>query len=111
MGIVRFTAEGWLMDRCNPNRRQTSATSSASRPAADEARLVPILARAAELGRGPPWLVGWVRGRLARLGAPNLSADPAVARRLARELAWLVRPAGLTDTVRDRAGPSRRADV
>jgi hypothetical protein len=69
---------------------------------ADEAPLVPILTRAAETGRGPAWLVGWVRGQLAGLGCTGLPADPAVARRLARELARLVRGPGLTETVPDR---------
>jgi hypothetical protein len=95
----------------NPGRRQRSAAWSDGPPSAEEARFVPILRRAVELGRGPPWLVAWLRDRLARLGEPNLSAGPTVARRLARELARLARPADLTDTVRDLAGPDRSADV
>jgi hypothetical protein len=99
------------MDTYDPSRRQGSGASSDGRPPVDEARFVPILTRAAELGRGPPWLVGWIRERLVRLGEPSRPADPAVARRLACELARLVRPAGLTSTVRDRVSQARRADV
>lgn len=58
----------------------------------------PILARAIDLGRGPAGLVGWVRHRLAAAGRPD---EPAAqtARRLAHELADLVRRGGVTDTL------------
>ena len=65
----------------------------------DAARLIPVVTRAAELGRGPPWLVGWVRGQLTGRTAIR---DPSVARRLAGDLARLLRPSGLVDTIRDR---------
>ena len=75
-------------------------------PAA-EARLVPILARAIELGRGPPGLVQWVRGRLAAGGAESNTGPGAVPhkpllRRLAGELARVLRPGGVDETLTDR---------
>jgi hypothetical protein len=96
------------MDMHNPRRFRESGARSAGHPVEDETPLVPILARAAETGRGPPWLVGWVRGQLAGLGCTRLPADPAVVRRLARELARLLRGPGLTDTVPDRPAEGRR---
>ena len=68
----------------------------------DAARLIPVVARAAELGRGPAWLVGWVRAQRAGLTAAEAVRDPSVIRRLARDLAGLVRPPGLAETVADR---------
>jgi hypothetical protein len=97
------------MDMHYPGRFRDGATPFASHAVRDETALVPILARAAETGRGPPWLVGWVRGQLAGLGCTRLPADPAVARRLARELARLLRGPALTDTIPDRPAESWHA--
>jgi hypothetical protein len=52
----------------------------------------PILARALETGRGPGGLVHWLAGR---------DAGPANVPVLAAELDWLVRRAGVAETLRE----------
>ena len=74
-----------------------NSSNSWAGPAPADARFVPIVTRAAETGRGPPWLVRWVRDGVGR------SADPGTVRRLAGDLARLVGPAGVAETIRDRA--------
>jgi hypothetical protein len=79
----------------------TSSNSfSAHRFPDGETRLVPVVARAVELGRGPPWLVRWVRSQLT---GPAVAADPTIVRRLARDLARLVGSTGVAETIPDRA--------
>jgi hypothetical protein len=73
-----------------------SSTSWAGPAPAAAARFVPIVTRAAETGRGPPWLVRWVRDRVGP------SADARTVRRLAGDLARLVTPAGVAETLPDR---------
>jgi hypothetical protein len=63
-----------------------------------ESKLVPILNRVLELGRGPADLVGWVRDRLAATGRPG-EAPRLVARRLAHELALVLRRRGVAETL------------
>lgn len=63
-------------------------------------RLLPIIARAIESGRGPPALVRWVRERLGRHPFPAAPADPRTTGRLAGELAaWLRAERGRASTV------------
>ena len=66
-------------------------------PAAEATRLVPVLVRAIELGRGPPGLVRWLAGRLP----PDPRARPpeAAVARLAAELNRVLRRTGRAETV------------
>jgi len=70
-------------------------------PTESEARLVPILTRVIELGRGAPGLVQWVQGRL---GGSAPAAPQPVARQLARELAGALRRIGVEETRVDPVG-------
>ncbi len=45
--------------------------STAGEPPEEVQRLLPVLARVFDLGRGPPGLVWWVRRQLAASGAPT----------------------------------------
>jgi hypothetical protein len=65
--------------------------SRASAP--DRRALSPVVARALELGHGPPALVRWLSGQVAN-GRPA-TADVA---RLAAELGQVVRQAGVAET-------------
>jgi len=74
-------AEGQI----GPDRR-------AGAPPAEARRLTPVLARALDLGRGPPGLVSW----LAR-HRPGSSTETLA--RLADELNQRIRTAGVTETL------------
>ena len=76
-------------------RRRACAPSGA--PPAEAQRLVPVLVRAIELGRGPPGLLHWLADRLPP-GHDTRPSAAAVAR-LAAELHRLLRRAGVTETV------------
>jgi hypothetical protein len=73
-----------LTDRHSGVRPGSSAGGSA--------RLMPVLARALETGRGPAGLVGWLNDR---------GAAPATVARLAGELDRAVRRAGVAETLRE----------
>jgi hypothetical protein len=77
------------------------APSWSGLPIESEARLVPILTRVIELGRGVPGLVRWVQGRLGE-SAPMATGPEA--RRLARELAGVLRRIGTEETRADPVG-------
>lgn len=67
--------------------------------------LIPVVARAVELGRGPPDLVRWVRDRFAALGGEaGTDHGRPVLRRVANELARLLPRAGSADTLRAGVG-------
>jgi hypothetical protein len=66
------------------------------------ARLVPVLARVLELGRGPGALAGWVRPQIPPAVAP--AARARLARRLAGELARHLLPQARVATQHDGAG-------
>ena len=74
----------------------------------DVARLLPVLARAMDLGRGPPALILWLRERLQRIRAssaePDAFACTSVLNRLANDVADLLdRPQpAMFPTQRDR---------
>ena len=76
-------------------RRRACAPSAA--PPAEATRLVPVLVRAIELGRGPPGLLHWLAGRLPP--DPATRPPPAAVARLAAELNQILRRAGVTETV------------
>ena len=85
------------MDTSGHSRLRRPACAPSGAPAAEATRLVPILVRALELGRGPPGLLHWLAGRLP----PDLGTrpPPAAVARLAAELNRLLRRAGVTETV------------
>ena len=78
------------------NSHSTRATHAPT--PSDEQRFLPVLARAVDLGRGPPGLVAWVQHRLRAWNTPteNLEAprQRPVLVRLARELARLLQGDG-----------------
>lgn len=57
--------------------------------------LTPVVARALELGQGPPGLIRWLNGQGAK---PGPRADAADVVRLAAELGRVVRQAGVAET-------------
>jgi PAS domain S-box-containing protein len=81
-------------------------------PAA-EARLIPVLARALDLGRGPPGLVSWVRSRVP--ASVTAGRDDGVARRgtllkrLAGELSRMLPQSALETIVGRGSQPTLRA--
>ena len=79
------------------NSARPAGSAPEQRAAAEATRLVPVLVRAIELGRGPPGLINWLAGRFPG-GHGARPPAPAVAR-LAAELQGLVRRAGVTETV------------
>jgi hypothetical protein len=66
-------------------------------PPAEATRLVPVLVRAIELGRGPPGLLHWLAGWLPP--APGGRPPPDAVARLAAELTRILRRVGVTETV------------
>ena len=77
---------------------RTNTSSDASNTAVDR-RLIPILARILDLGRGPQGLVRWVQDRVG--DAPAGPARATVLNRLAGELAGEIRRGAWAGTVLD----------
>jgi len=73
----------------------TRGNAPARRPADEATRLVPVLVRALETGRGPPGLMSWLAGRHGA-GAPDRTVTE-----LAAELNRALRRAGVTETLAD----------
>lgn len=78
------------------------ATVVAGQPPAPDRRLIPILARVLDLGRGPQGLVRWVQERVGR--DPVRAPRTTVLNRLAGELAVEIRGGGWAGTVLDYRG-------
>ena len=78
-----------------PLHRWVRAPSAA--PLAEATRLVPVLARAIELGTGPPGLMHWLAERLP--SGHGTRPPPASVARLAAELNRVLRRAGVAETV------------
>lgn len=76
-------------------------------PPASVTRLLPVIARAVELGRGPPGLVGWVREQL-RGEPPGDPTAPDRVGRLARELARRLAADPASDTIVGQTRPTLR---
>ena len=81
------------------SRFRRQARTPSTEPPAEATRLVPVLVRAIELGRGPPALVSWLAGRYPS-GHGNRPPAAELAR-LAAELSHLVQRAGVAETVLD----------
>lgn len=76
-------------------RRRACAPSAA--PPAEATRLVPVLTRAIELGRGPPGLLNWLAGRLPP--GERVRPPAATVARLAAELHRALGRSGVAETI------------
>ena len=85
------------MNTGGQSRLPRRACAPSAAPPAEAARLVPVLTRAIELGRGPPALLDWLAGRLPP--GPGARPPAAAVARLAAELHRLLRRAGVAETI------------
>lgn len=85
------------MDTAGQCRLARRVCAQSGAPAAEAARLVPVLARVIELGSGPPGLVRWLAGRVPP--GPRARPPDAAVAPLAAELHRLIHRAGVAETV------------
>jgi hypothetical protein len=82
----------------DPNERSLPTPGEPTSEA--ELRLIPIIARVIELGRGPPGLVWWVQNRLLEVSAAAGTYHPLSRKPIVRWLAYELAQALLKDGLR-----------